>query len=446
MSDTVPNKADTKLEAPAAPTASDHTTDTTSATPAPKPPYPAAASEQTQAGPLGIRFDFNFGARLFIPAGSDGGWISTISDLETGNILFQANQRGVSIQSTKRYFVRFGIEIRDEKGGIVFSHRYDATNQRVLVVLPIGTLGDSLGWLPYAIRFAKVHQCKLTVALAERLIELFKDAYPEIEFVTHEQIKPETFYATYNIGLFFEDGEHVFQPTDFRHVGLHRTAGYILGVDPAEEPARIALKDEAPPIPDPYVVIAVQASTYAKKWNNPGGWHEIIRRLKEAGYRVICIDRERVHGAGVAWTHIPHGVEDETGDRPLLERARWLKHASAFIGVSSGLAWLAWSVSCPVVLVSGFTHPTNEFATPGRVINWHACNSCWNDVRHVFDHSDYLWCPRHQGTDRAFECSRLITAEQVWAATQRVLAENADPPALEAFSVDWGRIGLPERP
>jgi autotransporter strand-loop-strand O-heptosyltransferase len=85
-----------------------------------------------------------------------------------------------------------------------------------------------------------------------------------------------------------------------------------------------------------------------------------------------------VHGAGLAYTHIPHGAEDETGERLLEERARWLRHASAFIGVSSGLAWLAWAAGCPVVMISGFTHPNNEFATPGRVVNWHTCNSCWN--------------------------------------------------------------------
>ena len=43
------------------------------------------------------------------------------------------------------------------------------------------------------------------------------------------------------------------QPTDFRHVGLHRTAGYILGVDPAEEAAAPRLPDESRPIEEPYV-------------------------------------------------------------------------------------------------------------------------------------------------------------------------------------------------
>jgi hypothetical protein len=64
-------------------------------------------------------------------------------------------------------------------------------------------------------------------------------------------------------------------------------------------------------------------------------------------------------------------------------------------------------------MISGFTHPTNEFATPYRIINYHTCHSCWNDMRENFDHYDFLWCPRHKGTDRHFECTRLISAEQV---------------------------------
>ena len=73
-----------------------------------------------------------------------------------------------------------------------------------------------------------------------------------------------------------------------------------------------------------------------------------------------------------------------------------------------------------MVLISGFTHPTNEFETPYRVINYHACNSCWNDVRVRFDHKDFLWCPRHKDTPRHFECTRLITAEQVKAVIKTI--------------------------
>jgi autotransporter strand-loop-strand O-heptosyltransferase len=68
----------------------------------------------------------------------------------------------------------------------------------------------------------------------------------------------------------------------------------------------------------------------------------------------------------------------------------------------------------------------NEFATPYRVINYHACNSCWNDVRVRFDHKDFLWCPRQAGTPRQFECTRLIAATQVIAALRTVPCLAAD--------------------
>ena len=238
-----------------------------------------------------------------------------------------------------------------------------------------------------------------------------------------------SFYATYSLGLFFGDEAAVWQPTDFRHVGLHRTAGYILGVGPGEDAPRFVLPDESRPVPEPYVCIAVQATSYAKTWANPHGWHDVVRFLKGNGYRVICIDQKRVHGTGLVWTHIPHGAEDETGDRPLIERARWLRHASAFVGLSSGLSWLAWGAGCPVVMISGFSHPNNEFSTPYRVVNFHACNSCWNDPRLRFDHKDYLWCPRLAGTPRQFECTGLITADQVKGALSRIpgLVPDAQP-------------------
>jgi autotransporter strand-loop-strand O-heptosyltransferase len=400
----------------------------TSAAEQAKSTYPAPAPQPTQEGPQGIRFDINQGARVVLPVRESGQWRVELRDLDTGNILFRSENKGAFVRSAKRFYVRFGIDVSevDDAGAAtrVMSHEYDARGRDVLIQFPVGTLGDILAWFPYAARFGVVHGCRLTCAMSPLIGGLLRDAYPEIRFVSHEEVVEqklvESAYATYYLGLFFDDAECVYQPTDFRHVGLHRTAGYILGVDPAEEAPRLALPDESRPIDEPYVCIAVQSSTQSKYWNNPDGWRTVVRFLKDSGYRVICIDQKPVHGHGLLWNHIPHGAEDETGDRPLAERARWLRHAAAFIGLSSGLSWLAWAAGAPVVMVSGFTHPNNEFTTPFRVINWHACNSCWNDVRHRFDHKDFQWCPRHAGTARQFECTRLITAEQVVAAIRRV--------------------------
>jgi autotransporter strand-loop-strand O-heptosyltransferase len=389
-----------------------------SAAPSERQRLPPAAEVPTQHGPMGSRFDFNDGCRVMLPEMGHP-WRVRLSDLDTGNPLFEIDLRSGHVNSTKRYYVRFRIEVW-AKGERVLCHDYAAAGRDVLIQFPVGTIGDLIGWISYAAKFKDLHRCRLTCAMGEALIPLFRDAYPDITFLTHDAVRPERYYATYTVALFFDDHELAHQPCDFRHVGLHRTAGYILGVDPSEVPPRIVLADDRRPIPDPYVCIAVQSTTQNKYWNNPHGWREIVSYLKAAGYRVICIDQKPVHGHGLVWTHIPHGAEDETGDRPLQERARWLKHAASFVGLSSGLAWLAWAVGTPVVMISGFTHPTNEFSTPYRVINYHACNSCWNDVRYRFDHRDFLWCPRHKDTPRQFECTRLITADHVKATLQRI--------------------------
>ncbi|MFT8778269.1 MAG: autotransporter strand-loop-strand O-heptosyltransferase [Gluconacetobacter liquefaciens] len=407
--------------------------------PAPTPFAHAAATSPTQKGAEGIVFDFNLGCRVLLPVREDGRtWHIRLSDLDTGNILFE--RRGMEsglVRSSKRWYVRFEIEVWVEEpaGGDetpVLRHAMDLRDRTVLIQFSVGTLGDTLAWMPYAARFAERHGARVICALSDLIRPLFETAYPHILFVTPEELGPreimQSAYATYYLGLFFDDAARDWHPIDFRHVGLHKTAAYILGVSPEEEPARIAFADPGRPLAEPYVCIAVQASSQCKYWNNPFGWAEVIAWLKERGYRVVCIDRKPVHGTGLVWNHIPFGVEDQTGDRPLTERAWWLKHAALFIGGSSGLAWLAWSAGCTVTMISGFTHPDNEFATPGRIINWHTCNACWNDPRERFDHQDFLWCPRHRGTDRQFECTRLIPSAYVIRVIERLLSPGPRKP------------------
>ena len=201
-------------------------------------------------------------------------------------------------------------------------------------------------------------------------------------------------------------------------MGFHRTAGYILNVDPREAPPRLDLS--APrEIEEPYVCIATQSTCQAKFWNNGTGWSEVVAHLKSLGYRVLCIDRSAHYGHGFVWNHIPWGVEDFTGARPLQERVNLLRHASFFVGLASGLSWLAWAAQIPVVMISGFSLPNSEFYTPWRVFSSHGCNGCWDDTAFDFDHQDYLWCPRHKGTSRQYECTGLITGTQV----NRVISE-----------------------
>lgn len=378
----------------------------------------------TQSGARGVRFDFNDGARVFCPQG-DGEWTVRLTDRDTGNILYEAKLASGLVNSTARYFVRFRIEVL-QGGQSVIDHEYQAQDRSVLIRFPVDTLGDVIGWFPFVVKFKDKHRCRLTVAMERRLADLLRDAYPDIEFIALDEVVPERYYATYTIAVFFKNGtihDHKpYLPSDVRFVGLHKAAAYVLGVDPAEERPRIRLPDDSRPIKEPYVCIGVQSTLQAKYWNNPSGWSDIVRFLKSAGYRVLCIDQKPLHGKGDVWTRMPPEAEDFTGDQPLVERARYLKHAEFFVGLSSGLSWLAWAMEIPVVMISGVTHPLNEFENPYRVINYHVCNSCWNDPKGTFNRNDFMSCPRHQNTPRQFECTRLITADQVKSVIRSIPA------------------------
>ena len=381
--------------------------------------------------PDGIRFDFNDGLRVQTPE-TGGPWRIIFKDLDTGVVLFNQEVEAKRYASSiKKFFVRFQMQIyrksdidaltdKTQSPQPIFEHNYNAQGKTVMIQLSVPTVGDTMGWFPYVEKFRVKHKCHVVAVLDPKFIPLFENTYPEIEFTTKDKVAEFKPYACYYLGLFFHgDVDH--QPYDFRFVGLHRTAGYILGVDPTEEPPRFDLS--APrKIKEPYVCIAAQSSSQAKYWNNPHGWHNVIRFLKEHGYRVLCIDRNIVRGQGIVFNHIPYGSEDFTGDLPFQERVDLIKDADFFIGLSSGLSWIAWGCKVPVVLISGFTNPTNEFYTPYRVINYHTCNSCWNDMRVDFDHYDFLWCPRQKNTDRQFECTKLITDEQVINTIKRIPA------------------------
>lgn len=360
----------------------------------------------------GVKFDFNDGIRVMIPKNGRP-WRVAFSEAGSNVYIYNSIvQPGGIIGSVKKYFINFRLELfRPGESTPAFTHDFNAENRDVMIQMPVKTLGDAIAWFPYAYRFKEKHNCNLIVVVHAPIKRLFEAQYPDVKFITIDETMEYYPYATYYLGLFFH-GNTTHQPADFRFLGLHRTTAAILGVDESEALPRFDLS--APrSIKESYVCIAVQSSCQCKYWNNPFGWIELIKKLKAAGYRVLCMDKDMVCGSGINFNQMPPGVEDFTGNHPLQERIDIIKDADFFVGVSSGLSWLAWGCKVPVVMISGMTHPQNEFYTPYRVINYNVCNSCWNDMRVEFDHYDYLWCPRHKGTERHFECSKLISSTMV---------------------------------
>ena len=365
----------------------------------------------------GIKFDFNSGLRIYFPENEKNQYHLQFFDNDSNLLLYDADvKNGTVMSSVKKYYINYHFIITDKNTKkIIFEHYFNLKNKKVIVQFPVGTLGDSLGWFSYVERFQKKTQCNLILCVSQFLIDIVKKQYPNYKYISKEQVKDQNSYACYYLGLFFKNDRN-FQPVDFRQVGLHKTAGMILGLRTKEEledePVRLDLSAERK-IKDKYVVIATKASSQAKFWNNPHGWYDVINFLKENGYRVICIDKNVVYGTGMVYNYLPWGVENETGDKPLQERIDLIKDADFFIGLSSGLTWLAWCCKIPVVMISGFSLPKNEFYTPYRVINYQVCNGCWDDLTEEFDHGDFLWCPKHKNDNQQFECTKTITSAQV---------------------------------
>ena len=385
-----------------------------------KPTFVPPPSIPTQEAVNGIRFDFNNGLRVQFP--EHGEYRCVFRDLDTGCLLYSMDVKpGCTVESVKKYYVRFSLEIYrsyalDEP---IFQHDFDLTGRDVLIQIPEGALGDAIAWFSCVERFQQRHNCKLVCSMEPRIAEIFRKQYPGITLVTRQEAEKLKPYATYHLGLFFKgDTDH--QPIDFRQTGLHRTAAAILGMDDLpDEPPRVDLSAERK-IKEKYVCIAAQASSQCKYWNNPYGWREVVQYLKSQGYRVLCIDRMTEYGCDYTWNHIPYGAEDFTGDLPLQDRINIIKDADFFIGLSSGLSWLAWCCRVPVVLISGFTDPCNEFYTPYRVRNRTVCHGCWNDTRIEFDHFNFLWCPRREKASDKFECTKSITGKMVIDTIKRI--------------------------
>ena len=372
----------------------------------------------------GIRFDFNNGLRIKFP--DKGEYRCVFKDLDTDRLLYSMDVKpGCTVESVKKFYIRFRLEIyhKDDLQEPIFIHDLDLSGKEVLIQLPVGALGDTIAWFSFVERFQQRHGCKLFCSMEPRLAEIFKAQYPDIEFCTKEDAAKLKPYATYNLGLFF-GGDTDHQPFDFRQIGLHRTAGKILGIeDLSDVPPKVNLSAERK-IKEKYVCVAAQASSQCKYWNNPFGWRETVEYLKSQGYRVLCIDRMPEYGTDFTWNHIPYGAENFTGDLPLQERIDLIKDADMFIGLSSGLSWLAWCCRVPVILVSGFTDPVNEFETPYRVQNASVCHGCWNDMRCDFNHFDFLWCPRKKDAKDKFECTKAITSKMVIDRIRQIQEKN----------------------
>ena len=347
----------------------------------------------------GINFDFNKGLRLYVP---EGNWRVKIFDATSQIIFFDDNVSDTIIISLERFFINWGFEIYLDDA-LIFHHKFNPEGQNVHFYIPLTGMGDHIAMFPSIEEFCRKWNCKATLEIQPYLRGLVENYFPMIKCV--DGMPPDT-YAWYHLSPGFSP---FYQPTEIRKIPMLTMGNEILGLMRYKK--KIYHPTKPRQILEPYVCIAVQSAMTVKAWLNPTGWDEVVDYLKSLGYRVLCIDKnpeETNHGITLK---MPEGAEDFTGDISLIERVNLLAYADFFIGLGSGLSWLAWAVDIPVILISGISASWCEFDTPYRVINRLVCNSCHNDV--TIEWGEFRKCPYHKDTPRAYECSRMISGHQV---------------------------------
>jgi autotransporter strand-loop-strand O-heptosyltransferase len=291
------------------------------------------------------------------------------------------------------YVSNFFVEIRSQKG--VLQHRIsflqNLKGKKIFITFGSSSLGDTIAWMPYCLEFKKKYQCDVVVSTFKNF--LFESVYPELEFVLPGSTV-HNIIAMVDLGWHWDKTKEPVNPVT---IPLQQAACNIL---------HLPYKEIRPKITDlpgvllekKYVCISTRSTSECKHWDK---WPELISRLKDQGYRVIELSQE-------ADDYGAEKLEDTSLERVI----NYLKGCEFYIGLSSGISWLAWAVKAKVVMISNFTETNHEFECV-RVENRSVCNGCWNNPKFRFDKGNWNWCPEHEDTPRQFECHRSISVEDV---------------------------------
>lgn len=244
----------------------------------------------------------------------------------------------------RQWYTKWVIQVLDSESNIIFEDKFDLNGKVVFIKMDAHALGDNLAWIPYVEEFRKTHNC--TIICSTFWNQLFQDTYKQILFV-QPNIHISNVYAQYYLGT-FEGLPICYAPTNHTEKPLQKVASDILGLTYNEIKPLLVLPDKKNK--EKTICISEKASSSIKEWN--GDWQQIVDYLVSIDYKVIVISKEPT---------TLQNVINKTGNIPLSDRIQDLVNSEAFIGVSSGLAWLAWACGTHTFLVSDFTPPNHEF-------------------------------------------------------------------------------------
>jgi len=292
------------------------------------------------------------------------------------------------VRLNRQYYTKWKTYVYQD-GELIYENVLDLHGKKVFISIESSALGDTIAWVPYALEFQKKHGCKVVLSTFHNKIL----DYPELELV--EPGSSVNCYAMYKIGWHYDTNREPELPNT---IPLQKAASNILGLKYTEIRPKLFTKRDCP-LHDKYITIATNSTTGCKFWVREE-WQKLINYYTEQGYKVYNVSKE-VN---------PFDNCPQIPDTSMESTMDWIYHSKFFVGLSSGLSWLAWALGKPVVLISNFTEFDHEFLTNCiRITNEKVCHGCWNKSDIKFDKGNWDWCPYNKN----FECQTSITAEMV---------------------------------
>ena len=309
------------------------------------------------------------------------------------------------VELTKKIWFGDSLNIDKQK-----SESFEDIKPRTLVEIYSNALGDTIGAMSIIEKWRKETNKDITVI--SNFSDLFQASYPSLKILNK---KSNTQYLPVE-GIWIVDGvPHTEKITTTYKFEVPLLEGYAqdFGITVDDIELKVDLFKKERPIQSKYVCIAVQSTTQAKYWNNPGAWDELCRMLRKKGLTPVCIDRDFSFGIQGHFNEAPSKSVKKNG-LSLEDTINYLYHCEMFIGLSSGLSWLAQGLKKPTVIISNVTSKDHEHIDERtlRIYEESVCHGCFH--KYPFDASDWLWCPVYRNDEqRRFICTKAITPESV---------------------------------
>ena len=292
------------------------------------------------------------------------------------------------VRLNRQYYTKWKTYVYQD-GELIYENVLDLHNKKVFISIESKALGDTIAWVPYALEFQKKHRCNVVLSTFHNKIL----DYPELELV--EPGSSVNCYAMYKIGWHYDTNREPELPNT---IPLQKAACNILGLKYTEIRPKLFTKRECPE-DSKYITIATNSTLGCKFWLREE-WQKLINHYTEQGYKVYNVSKE-VN---------PFDNCPQIPDTSMESTMDWIYHSTFFVGLSSGLSWLAWALGKQVVLISNFTEYDHEFLSNCiRITNDKVCHGCWNKSDIKFDKGNWNWCPYN----KHFECQTSITADMV---------------------------------